>query len=283
MRGLLGSHSLEPAITTDFEWRKTSNGRALVCVGLERYAPHLFTTREWPLGTAAESARAAAWAGVASAFGVDASHLVRAHQVHGTSIEVRRRGDAAPGSDAPLAQADILLSDDPSLVLAIQTADCVPLLIADRATGAVAAAHAGWRGLASGVPRVTIDALGQSFGTHPTDLVVAIGPSICAARYEVGEDVRQRFEDAGYGAVQLARWFLPGARAGHWQFDGWASVRDQLEAAGVPSGAIHGSALCTAGDPELLCSYRRDGKQAGRIAAAIRPRADGRGSKASSR
>lgn len=271
---MLGSLHAEPAITNDFEWRKTSNGRALVCVALERHAPHLFTTREWPLGTAAEGARAAAWAGVASAFGVDAACLVRAQQVHGTSIVVRRRGDPAAGSDAPLAQADILLSDDPSLVLAIQTADCVPLLMADRATGAVAAAHAGWRGLASGVPRVTIDALAKTFGTHPTDLVAAIGPSICAARYEVGEDVRQRFEHAGYAAAQLARWFLPGARASHWQFDGWASVRDQLEAAGVPPDAIHESGLCTAGDPELLCSYRRDGKQAGRIAAAIRPRAD---------
>jgi YfiH family protein len=280
---MLGSHSLEPAIANDFEWRKTSNGRALVCVGLERYAPHLFTTREWPLGTAAESDRAAAWAGIARAFGVDAGHLVRAHQVHGAARVVRRRGDAAPASDTPLIQADILLSDDPSLVLAIQTADCVPLLMADRTTGAVAAAHAGWRGLASGVPRITVEALAQTFGTKPADLVVAIGPSICAARYEVGDDVRLRFEEAGFVAANLARWFLPGARPAHWQFDGWASARDQLEAAGVPPEAIHGSELCTAGDPHLLCSYRRDGKQAGRIAAAIRARADGGGSQAGAR
>ena len=186
-------------------------------------------------------------------------------------------------SEAGNPTLDILLSDDPSVVLAIQTADCVPLLMADRATGVVAAAHAGWRGLASGVPGVTIAALAKTFGTDPGDLVVAIGPSICAARYEVGEEVRQRFEHAGYGAAQIARWFLPGARANHWQFDGWASVRDQLEAAGVPSDAIHGSGLCTAGDPELLCSYRRDGKQAGRIAAAIRPRAGSSGSKPSAR
>jgi polyphenol oxidase len=267
---MLRSERVEPATTSDFEWRNMSSGRALVCVGLERYAPHLFTTREWPLGTAAESDRAGAWAGVARAFGVDAAHLVRAHQVHGAAIVVRRRGDAPPASDAPLVHADILLSDDPSLVLAIQTADCVPLLMADRATGAVAAAHAGWRGLASGVPRIAVEALAGTFGTRAADLVVAIGPSICAARYEVGDEVRQRFEEAGFGAGQLARWFLAGLRAHHWQFDGWASARDQLEAAGVPPEGIHGSELCTAGDAELLCSYRRDGKQAGRIAAAIR-------------
>jgi YfiH family protein len=260
--------------TNDFEWRSTVDGRALVCLGLERYARHFFTTREWPLGTAAEHDREAAWAGVARAVGVDGSRLVRADQVHGAAVVVRRRGETVASSDTPPPQADILVADDPSLALAIQTADCVPLLMADSATGAVAAAHAGWRGLAAAVPQVTVAALAQAFGTRPADLIVAIGPSICAARYEVGDEVRQQFEAAGVGAAALARWFLPGARASHWQFDGWASARDQLEAAGVPPASIHGSALCTAGDPDLLCSYRRDGKRAGRIAAAIRARED---------
>jgi polyphenol oxidase len=260
----------EPATTDDFEWRQTPHGRALVCGALEPYARHLFTTREWPLGTAAEDDRAAAWAGVAQALGVDASHLIRAHQVHGASVVVRRRGEAASPGAGPLPHADILISDDPSLVLAIQTADCVPLLMADRATGAVAAAHAGWRGLASAVPNVAVEAMTQAFGTRPADLVAAIGPSICAARYEVGADVREQFERAGFSGDRFGRWFLAGVRAHHWQFDGWASARDQLEAAGVPAPRIYGSDLCTASVPELLCSYRRDGKQAGRIAGAIR-------------
>src|SRR4029077_15300826 len=96
--------------------------------------------------------------------GVDGSHLVRAHQVHGASIVVRRHGDASPHRAEALAQADILVSDDPSLVLAIQTADCVPILIADRASGAVAAAHAGWRGLAAGVPGGAVVALLHGIG-----------------------------------------------------------------------------------------------------------------------
>jgi YfiH family protein len=265
----------ESATTNDFEWRQTPQGRALVCRALEPHARHIFTTRQWPLGTAAEEDRAAAWAGVALALGVDASHLVRAHQVHGASVVVRRRGEAASPSDGPLPHADILISDDPMVVLAIQTADCVPLLMADRATGAVAAAHAGWRGLASAVPKVAVEAMAQAFGTRPTDLVVAIGPSICAARYEVGADVREQFERASFPGDRLGRWFLAGARANHWQFDGWASARDQLEAAGVAARLIYGSDLCTAGDPALLCSYRRDGKQAGRIAGAIRARGGG--------
>ena len=253
-----------------FEWRQTAGGRALICRALEPYALHLFTTREWPLGTASEGDRAAAWADVHRALGVDAGQLTRAHQVHGAAVIVRRAGDASP--DAwPVPQADVLISDDPTRAIAIQTADCVPLLMADRRTGAVAAAHAGWRGLASGVPTVTVEAMAETFSTRATDLVVAIGPSICAERYEVGDEVRAAFAAAGFSRAEHARWFLPGTRAGHWQFDGWASARDQLEAAGVAPDQIHVAALCTATHSDL-CSYRRDGKAAGRIAAAIRAR-----------
>jgi copper oxidase (laccase) domain-containing protein len=100
-------------------------------------------------------------------------------------------------------------------------------------------------------------------------LIAAIGPSISADRYEVGADVRNAFESAGSSA-HLDRWFLPGRRPQHWQFDGWQSARDQLEAAGLRPGNVHVAALCTASHPEILCSYRRDGKGAGRIAGAIR-------------
>ena len=164
------------------------------------------------------------------------------------------------------------MSDDPRLALAIQTADCVPLLIADRRTGAVAAAHAGWRGLAARVPVVAVEALTREFGSRPADLVAAIGPSISAARYEVGADVRERFAASGCSRAQMARWFADADRPSHWHFDGWRSARDLLEAAGVPAAQIHASGLCTASHPDLLCSFRRDGMGAGRVAGAIRPR-----------
>jgi YfiH family protein len=246
-----------------FEWRQTAHGRALVCIALEPYARHLFTTREWPLGSAGDRERAAAWSDLARALGVDEGGLVRAHQVHGAAIVVRRAGDAPRLDGGALPDADVLISDDPSLALAIQTADCVPLLIADRVTGAVAAAHAGWRGLAAGVPGVTVTALARELGSAPADLIAAIGPSISAERYEVGEDVRARFLAGGFSA-------RPGARPGHWLFDGWQAAGDQLEAAGLDAAHIHSSGLCTATYPDLFCSYRRDGVGAGRIAAAIR-------------
>jgi YfiH family protein len=153
--------------------------------------------------------------------------------------------------------------------MAIQTADCVPLLIADRRTGAVAAAHAGWRGLAAGVPEAVVMALTREFGSRPADLVAAIGPSISAARYEVGADVRSRFTESG--GPRVASWFAAADRPRHWYFDGWRSARDLLEAAGIPAAQIHVAGLCTASHPDLLCSYRRDGAGAGRIAGLIRP------------
>lgn len=257
-------------LTDAFEWRQTPYGLALVCRPLERHAPHLFTTRQWRLGSATDGNRDLAWRDVPLALGVGEEQLTRAHQVHGAAVLVRRAGDAAPERTV-LPAADIIISDDPTRVLAIQTADCVPLLMADSRSGAVAAAHAGWRGLAAGVPRVAVEALARRFGTVPADVVVAIGPSICSSRYEVDAIVRDGFAGGGFSAEQMARWFLEGTRGGHWQFDGWASTRDQLEAAGVRAEHIHLAGLCTADNAEVLCSYRREGKHAGRIAAAINP------------
>jgi len=257
-----------PKPNDGFAWLQLDEGPALVSRALEPLAAHLFTTRPWPLGSA-DGNRDAAWADVARALGADAAHLERAHQVHGASVIVRRAGDP-PRGNAPLVHADILVSDDPAAVLSIQTADCVPLLIADRRTGAVAAAHAGWRGLAARVPAVAVQALGKEFGSRPEDLVAAIGPSISGPRYEVGAEVRAKFEQNGFSAAERDRWFAPGARPDHYFFDGWASARDQLSAAGLSEDQIHLAGLCTASFPDLLCSYRRDGKAAGRIAAAIR-------------
>lgn len=263
-------HDAELTIHHGFEWRETPYGRALVCRALETYAAHLFTTRKWALGLRA-NAGDEHWQPVAASLGVESAHLVRMYQVHGAAVVVRRAADtAAPGSGR--SRADIVVSDDGSVALAIQTADCVPLLIADRRSGAVAAAHAGWRGLAARVPSVTLGAMAGAFGTQPADVVVAIGPSICAERYEVGEEVRAEFAAAGFSRDQISRWFLAGSRPGHWQFDGWAAARDQLECAGAAPGDIHVAGLCTATETDLLCSYRRDGKGAGRIAAAIRRR-----------
>ena len=187
----------------------------------------------------------------------------------------------APGDE----DADIILCGDARFAAAIRTADCVPLLIADHRSGAVAAAHAGWRGLAARVPLVTVASLERQYGCRPADLVAAIGPSIGACCYEVGSNVREAFEGAGFGAADLAAWFLdrpsPSARnpsmprlgprrPAHWFFDAWRAAREQLVAAGVPASQIFAAETCTASHDEVFCSYRRDGAGAGRLAGAIR-------------
>ena len=253
-----------------FTWVHAAAGPALVCRALQPFADHLFTTRPWALGSAPGPEAGSAWEEVARALGVDSAHLIRAHQVHGASLLVLRADGPRPATPDDLPDADILVCDDPQVAIAIQTADCVPLLIADRRTGAVAAAHAGWRGLAARGPAVAVEGLTREFGSRPADLVAAIGPSISAARYEVGADVRARF--VASGRSQVAPWFVDADRSSHWRFDVWRSARDLLEAAGVPAAEIHTAGLCTASHPDLLCSYRRDGMGAGRMAAAIRTR-----------
>ena len=193
-----------------------------------------------------------------------AEATAKLHQIHtDVVVSVSEAGHHGDG--------DALITATPGVWLEIRTADCVPLLIADRRTGVVAAAHAGWRGLAGGVPGVAVRAMADRFATTAADVIAAVGPSISAWNYEVDAAVRSGFEASGATERQLARWFLPGRRDGHWQFDGWQSAIDQLQDAGVPRGQIHAARLCTAAHPQL-CSYRRDGKGAGRIAAAIRAR-----------
>src|SRR2546423_6955915 len=98
-----------------FSWVQAAVGPALVCGPLEPYAAHLFTSRQWPLGSAADDDRRSAWGDVARALNVDAAHLSRAHQVHGASVIVHRRGDPPASVDRPLPDADIIVSDNPAL------------------------------------------------------------------------------------------------------------------------------------------------------------------------
>ena len=127
-------------------------GPALVCRPLAPIASHRYTTRHWELGVRAGGDERSAWAALAGALELETARLVRVHQVHGAAVVVAREGESQhDGAD----EADIIVTGAPGLGLAVQAADCVPLLIADERTAAVAAAHAGWRGMAAGVPSAT--------------------------------------------------------------------------------------------------------------------------------
>jgi YfiH family protein len=273
---------IQPQPDGAFAWAETSTRTALVCRPLESIARHTFTTRPWHLGSGSHGSAAIGWDEVAQAIEVESERLVRMRQVHGATVVVQHAGHPM----TPTTDADIMLTDDPSVALAVQTADCVPLLVADSATGSVAAAHAGWRGIALRVPSVTVTALVEQLGSRASDLVAAIGPSIGPCCYEVGTDVRQRFEAQGFSNHALDRWFLlesiesatnprlsglsKRTREGHWFFDIWTATRDLLMEAGIPTGRILTAQLCTASHADAFCSYRRDGSRAGRMAAVIR-------------
>lgn len=185
------------------------------------------------------------------------SEPVWLRQVHGTAVQVLDLpGD--PNRDAhddPVA--DAAYADRPGLVCAVQTADCLPLLIASEDGSEIAAVHAGWRGLAAGVIEATL----ARFRAPPQRLRIWLGPAIAAASYEVGEEVRAAFLDHDAGAAEA---FTP-TRPGHWLCDLYALARRRLRAAGVAT--IGGGGLDTYSDPRFY-SHRR-ARPTGRFASLI--------------
>ncbi len=176
-------------------------------------------------------------------------------------------------------EADLIVSNAPGVAVAVRAADCVPLLIADRETGAVAAVHAGWRGTCARAAPAAVSALRAEFGARPENLVAAIGPSIGVCCYEVGPELVDAFAGAGHERHLIQRWFdsTPpprGSRARNpLRLDVAGANRDQLVLAGVPEEQIFLSGLCTAMHLDVLTSYRAEKEQAGRLVAAIRSRA----------
>ncbi len=175
-------------------------------------------------------------------------------QVHGTDVV-----DAALHRTVPPA-ADASFSRTPAHACGILTADCLPVLICDRAATLVAAAHCGWRGLAQGVLGRLVERLVPR--TQP--LLAWLGPAIGAAHYEVGEDVRDALL-ASIAAPTIAAALQPGRTAGKWHADLYALARAELNELGVTE--IYGGGYCTYAE-ERFYSYRRDGVT-GRMAALI--------------
>ncbi|HET7363677.1 MAG TPA: peptidoglycan editing factor PgeF [Burkholderiales bacterium] len=169
------------------------------------------------------------------------------HQVHGAQVVAADAVIAPPKADASYTHTR-------GTVCVVKIADCMPVLFADEAASVVGAAHAGWRGLASGVLEATIDAM----RAPPATLYAWLGPAIGPNVYEVGEDVR-----AAIGEPATA---FKATRPGHWLLDLYAVARARLEAKGVRR--IYGGGYCTYTERERFFSYRRDRGQK-RMAAAI--------------
>ena len=177
--------------------------------------------------------------------GLDPASLVTAGQVHGSTV----RHVSLPGH---VPDCDALVTRTAGLALAVATADCLALLFT--APGAVAVAHAGWRGTAAGAPLAALRALLAAADVPASAVRVALGPCIRACCYEVGPDVAGAFPAT---AVQR--------HGGRLHLDLPAAARLQLREAGLAEAAISDTEVCTACRPDLCFSYRRDGAATGRL------------------
>jgi polyphenol oxidase len=183
---------------------------------------------------------------VAQASACDPARLATLHQIH-SDICVRARGRTGL-----LGDGDALLEDMPGHLIAVKTADCIPILLADEEHRAVAAVHTGWRGTVRGLVQHAVRAMREEFGTRPAKLHAAIGPGIGKCCYEVGAEVAAQFGETGPCHIDLVE-----------------TNRRQLIEAGVPESRIYAANLCTKCGVEDFHSYRRDKEQAGRMLSFI--------------
>jgi YfiH family protein len=258
-----------PKPTGEFEWTQESWGPALRCTALANAAQHCFSTLPPGLSGASkgtckkDAGSLVALAHALNLHDANSEQIVRLRQVHCAGVFEASREAIGRQGYADWPEADIVVSRDASLVLTVRAADCVPVLLADRATGAVSAIHAGWQGTAAGAVIAAVQAMSEKFGTEPANIVAAVGPAIGPCCYTVGEELVQKFA----AHSDAPRWFN---RTGELRLDLWQATRDQLKRAGVAPRNIHVCELCTFEHAGVFPSYRRDGKAAGRLTAAIR-------------
>ena len=235
--------------------------------------------------------------------GDSATPLICLRQIHSSLLVVARtedagRGDSSQGckggvpgdrSSSQGCKGDGLMTDEPGLLLGIQTADCIPVLVADRRRRAVAAFHAGWRGTVNRIVEKGIGRMRLEFGSRPEDLIAAIGPGIGPCCYAVGEEVFSSFESQFSYARELFRevysvdpvrnkypmLFLTQRAPGHSEIgpnlhlDLVEANRRQLLAAGLKPPSIKIAGGCTSCQPELFFSHRASEGHAGRMMSVI--------------
>jgi YfiH family protein len=199
----------------------------------------------------------------AESLGVEAERIFFLSQVHGATARTLDGTQAL--ETVRTVEGDALSSRIGDLACSVRTADCVPLLLADRRSGAVTAVHAGWRGVVRGVVEAGIASIRSLSGPN-AELVVAIGPHIRQGAFEVSEDVARELEDSSpvAGVVDWTR------KKPHVSLV--RIVRAKLDALGIPDAAIDDVGGCTLTEADRFFSFRRDGRVSGRLLSAIVPR-----------
>lgn len=206
--------------------------------------------------------------------GIGLEEVATGRLCHGNGVSVCRqscpsdlpleRVPVRPGSSSSeiVFQTDAVVSDIPGLHFLLTFADCVPLAFSDGRRGVVAAAHAGWRGTASGIGPAVVRAMERFFGTRPQDILVGIGPSIGPCCYSVHQERLDTFDSSGFEAAVVLRdnaTFL----------DLWTANERQLVDVGVPATSIENPRICTSCNTSMFYSHRAEAGRTGRFALCI--------------
>lgn len=207
---------------------------------------------------------------VAGALSCSVEDIVCSDQTHTTNLRVVGRADGGKGITGKRDYSDVdgLLTDEPGVYLATFFADCVPLYFVDTKRAAIALAHSGWRGTVARMGRCVVEKMREVYGTNPSDLVAAVGPSICQECYEVSEDVADAFA-AEFQKQGQEQEILYAKGGGKYQLDLWRANEIVLAEAGIPAERIQVTDLCTCHNHRYLFSHRASHGQRGNLGAFL--------------
>jgi purine-nucleoside/S-methyl-5'-thioadenosine phosphorylase / adenosine deaminase len=182
---------------------------------------------------------------LAAALRATPGDFVFARQVHGAVVRIVGEADRGSGAFSPddaIPDVDALVTTSPGLVLAVLSADCVPIVLHDPVAGVLACVHSGWRGTVARICKAAVAAM-ESLGSRPSDILAGVGPAVAPNRYQVGADVHQAVTQA-FGSAAAA-FLRPDSVADHWLLDMWAANRFVLREAGIPAAHIYVTDLPT--------------------------------------
>ena len=212
-----------------------------------------------------------------SSLGIDDNKLIIPHQIHSDRIKIIDENffsGANADSEQSLEGYDALITSIPRVCICVSTADCIPVIIYDTTNKIAAVAHAGWRGTVARIAQKTIDTLTASFGTKAHDCKAVIGPGISLDCFEVGNEVYETFERAGFDMSEISKKYS--AQNSHatffatkWHIDLWKANEIQLIKSGISKDNILTSGICTYKNCNQYFSARRLGINSGRILTGI--------------
>jgi len=198
---------------------------------------------------------------IAESMGVKYHNLVIPIQVHSDNIAIVNQTNY----QTKFENTDALITNTPGILIAVMSADCIPVLICDPVKKVVAAIHAGWRGTMAGIVSKTIAVMKQNFLCDPANMIAGIGPGICQEKYEVGEEVIQATKELYDNIAGLLEF---GNLPGKAKLDLWEANKRQLLLSGVHAEAIEIAGICTYSNPDKFFSARRSSNE-GRFSAGI--------------